>query len=99
LDYLQQITWRPGIGDPTVMGWVTVGAYAVAAAVAGVAAHRARGAAAPHPGPDRTWLLVAGLMALLCVNKQLDLQSLFTDLGRVLAREQGWYARRREVLP
>ncbi|MCK7468704.1 MAG: hypothetical protein MZU91_11700 [Desulfosudis oleivorans] len=36
-------------------------------------------------------------MAFLCVNKQLDLQSLFTDLGRVLARQGGWFDQRRVV--
>jgi hypothetical protein len=31
-------------------------------------------------------------MAALCINKQLDLQELFTDFGRVEAKEHGWYA-------
>ena len=35
-------------------------------------------------------------MAALCINKQLDLQSLFTDIGRVIAWKQGWYQERRE---
>ena len=35
-------------------------------------------------------------MLLLCVNKQLDLQSLFTDIGRVFAWKYGWYEKRRE---
>ena len=37
------------------------------------------------------------MMALLCVNKQLDLQSLVTDIGRTLSRQQGWYEQRREI--
>ena len=37
------------------------------------------------------WLGVGLLMSFLCINKQLDLQSLFTDLGRVLATRGGWY--------
>ena len=41
------------------------------------------------------WLGVAGVMAILCVNKQFDLQSLLTDIGRVLSRQQGWYEQRR----
>jgi hypothetical protein len=34
---------------------------------------------------------------LLGVNKQLDLQSALTALGRYVAREQGWYDRRQEL--
>jgi hypothetical protein len=37
------------------------------------------------------------LMAFLCLNKQLDLQSLLTDVGRVLAKQEGWYGQRRAV--
>jgi hypothetical protein len=33
-------------------------------------------------------------MAFLCVNKQLDLQTLFTDAGRFEAKAEGWYAER-----
>jgi hypothetical protein len=36
-------------------------------------------------------------MVFLCINKQLDLQSLLTDLGRAFAKEQGWYGERRGV--
>ena len=40
------------------------------------------------------WML-AGMIAL-GINKQLDLQSGLTELARVLAHEQGWYANRRQ---
>lgn len=43
------------------------------------------------------WLMMAGLLFALGINKQLDLQSLVTDLGRILAHEQGWYEQRRTV--
>ena len=46
---------------------------------------------------DRLWLFVALGMAALCVNKQLDLQSLFTDIGRVASHHLGWYEKRRAV--
>jgi hypothetical protein len=36
-------------------------------------------------------------MAVLCLNKQLDLQSLFTDIGRTLATRWGWYDERRTI--
>ena len=87
--------WSPGIGDPTIAGWVTVLLYFAAA----VACFRV--------GHDRTWvlsrsevllfrLLALGLVAL-GVNKQLDLQTALTELGRAVAVEAGWYAQRREV--
>ena len=55
--------WRPGIGDPTAVGWATVVFYLVA----------------------------------LGLNKQLDLQSLLTAVGRDIAVAQGWYAQRKGV--
>jgi hypothetical protein len=93
IDFLQQIAWRPGIGDPTVMGWVTVAAYALAAFAAWRTAESAEAQTSEH----RTWVLVTVLMGMLCINKQLDLQSLFTDIARFVARKQGWYERHREV--
>ncbi len=76
-----------------MMGWVTVAAYAFAAFTAWLAARRAGHA----PGGSRgLWVLVAMLMVFLCINKQIDLQSLFTDVGRVFAKKQGWYEDRRQ---
>ena len=39
------------------------------------------------------------LLAALCVNKQFDLQSLFTAIGREISHQGGWYERRRDFLP
>ena len=82
--------WEPGIGDPTLYGWVTVAAYAFAALCCSRASRR---------GPSREqrfWLLLAGVMGFLAINKQLDLQTLFTDIARFEARAHGWYERRHE---
>lgn len=52
------------------------------------------------PAPARRaglWLLLAGLLGFLGVNKQLDLQTLLTEIGRVTAIESGWYENRRAV--
>lgn len=98
-DFISELNWRPTIGDPTFMGWFTVAAYAVAgglAAFAALASGRAGGIAHKSQGRRRgIWLAVAGLMMCLCINKQLDLQSLVTEVGRVIARHQGWYEQRR----
>lgn len=93
-----QLHWRPGIGDPTVMGWLTVAAYGLAAAACFIAASRDQ-AGDPREVRirRRMWLAIGLMMSFLCVNKQLDLQTLLTDIGRVLAARGGWYAQRRTV--
>lgn len=92
--------WRPGIGDPTVLGWVTVAAYLVAAIGCGLAARREpilEGPGRTGAPPSRFWLVLAGLMLALGINKQLDLQSLATQLGRDVIRAGGLYSERREL--
>jgi hypothetical protein len=85
--------WAPGIGDPTVMGWLTVLAYLGAAALAWVNLQAARRTRMPW----RYWAALSALMSLLALNKQLDLQTWFTQFGRDLALAQGWYEQRRLV--
>jgi hypothetical protein len=87
MDLLLKIKWRPEIGDPSFMGWFTVFAYAAAALLAWRVGMIRR---------DRVWQGVALLLAALCVNKQFDLQSLFTAIGREISHQGGWYERRRE---
>src|SRR6185295_4592983 len=88
-------SWAPGIGDPTVVGWVTVGLYFVAALVSlrvgwGRGQRLARSERFFYRG------LTVALFAL-GVNKQLDLQTALTELGRIMASEEGWYEQRRRV--
>lgn len=81
--------WSPTIGDPTVMGWITVAAYALAGYLCLSAARRT---------PDsRFWLFLSLVLFCLAVNKQLDLQSALTAAGRCTARMQGWYQNRHAV--
>jgi hypothetical protein len=92
--------WRPGIGDPTVMGWVTVAAYLVAAVGCWLAAWREPmpdGTRRPRSRPSRFWLALALLMLALGINKQLDLQSLATQIGRDVIKAWGLYSERREL--
>lgn len=88
--------WRPGIGDPTLMGWVTVAAYFGAALLCLrelMAARREDGAR------DKTffWGTLTVLLIFLGFNKQLDLQTLLTLTARRIAIAQGWYENRRVV--
>lgn len=96
MDFIQYLRWRPAIGDPSFMGWLTVAAYGLAALTSLAAARRAGRAPGLAGGSRLIWFAVASLMTFLCLNKQLDLQSLFTDIGRVIFRKQGWYGERRE---
>jgi hypothetical protein len=50
---------------------------------------------AAHEAP--VWIGLASALAILGVNKQLDMQTLFTQVGRELAKSQGWYEQRRVV--
>ena len=90
--------WSPGLGDPTVFGWLTVLTYLAAA---GFAFQRARdefAAIPPEKGElKRFWLAIAILLFFLAFNKQLDLQSLLTAAGRCVAQDQGWYGDRRRI--
>ncbi len=83
--------WSPTIGDPTPVGWFTVVAYFLAAALC---LHAAWRSAASN---RRIWTAFAVILALLGVNKELDLQSLLTEIGRTLARDEGWYEVRQRV--
>jgi hypothetical protein len=91
-------SWRPGIGDPTVLGWFTVAAYFAAALLLLRTWQADREATqAGQPACPGVWLLVALVLLLLGLNKQLDLQSLITVIGRRVARDGGWYGERRHV--
>jgi hypothetical protein len=81
-----------GIGDPNFAGWLTVAAYLLASALAFRAGRSAEAA-----DEARFWLGVAVALFVLGANKQLDLQTLATDLARAVSRAQGWYAYRRVI--
>lgn len=92
------VYWKPGIGDPSFMGWFTVFAYFAAAVLAVFTAR----AVARLPDPERgrqhvVWWAMVALLVALGINKQLDLQSWFTAVGRAVARKEGWFDDRRRV--
>jgi hypothetical protein len=91
--------WHPGIGDPTLLGWLTVALYLAAAAICWRAAVVARGVRWPEytRGEPLFWLLCAVFLLCLGINKQLDLQTWFTIVGKNIAQQTGWYAERRVV--
>jgi hypothetical protein len=91
--------WKPGIGDPTFLGWLTVVAYFTAALMCWKAAAASRGTRWPDysRGEPLFWVLCAFFLICLGINKQLDLQTWFTITGKRIARNTGWYEQRRFV--
>lgn len=91
---MQTIAWQPQIGDPTFAGWFTVFSYFLTAFLA---FRVYRDLPKPHhsyPKQRLFWLGIGLLSLILGFNKQLDLQSLLTDIGKYYAHQQGWYERR-----
>lgn len=98
--------WRFAIGDRNAVAWLTVGAYALAAALAArafLAARAGQRLLAPIDPREarnqallkRVWLLIAITLVALGINKQLDLQTLFVQTVRDRAFAGGWYDDRR----
>ena len=85
--------WVPGIGDPTIIGWVTVAVYFIVAIICLKAAFTSN-----YEKPIKNfWLFLTLFLIALGINKQLDLQSLLTQIGKDMAISQGWYKDRRLV--
>ena len=85
------IRWRPHIGDPTFTGWLITISYFAAFIIALLYIRKANLFSEESKLPGLFWLAISGVMFLLGFNKQLDLQNLFTDIARVIAKDQGWY--------
>lgn len=97
LAHNEQGEWSLGIGDPTFIGWFTVFAYLAAMVYCVCAMRRARAEGPAVRVLQFAWLVLAGLMLALGINKQLDLQSWLTMVAREFAHRDGWYRERHEV--
>lgn len=89
--------WVFRIGDAHPLGWTATLGALCAALVAAAVARRGAFPAASRGREAAFWVLLALVMALYALNKQLDLQTYVTATGRCMARAQGWYADRRGV--
>jgi hypothetical protein len=94
---MQEFNWSPGIGDPTVEGWATVVLYFLAVLSTWKTANIVRARERFVAGERYTWSAISILFVALGINKQLDLQTALTELGRVVAENQGWYDDRQIV--
>ena len=89
--------WSPGIGDPTPMGWMTVVLYAITALLCHrVIKNEHKLRPSLEADEKRLWQWFVFALVFLTINKQLDLQSALTEVGRLVARVQDWYEHRRD---
>ena len=80
------------------MGWLTTICYFACAYLCARAAQAARAQPADFRRDSPTfWVILAVMFTGLGINKQFDLQSLLTQIGREIARSQGWYEHRRHM--
>lgn len=89
---MHEFNWRPGIGDPTIGGWLTVVLYFLS-----VWSTWKTGSVVWQRNEFALWRAISLMFIALGINKQLDLQTALTEVGRTLAFEQGWYAHRQIV--
>lgn len=89
--------WSIGIGDPHAIGWVTVIVYAIASLTCFTLVARGDFADTSSWRERVFWGGTGLILAFLAINKQLDLQSLMTAIGRYMALQHGWYEDRHAV--
>jgi hypothetical protein len=82
-------------GHLTAPGWITFALYMIAALLAFRAAAASR--FNNSDAMDRIWVWLGAILAVLGLNKQLDLQTLLIELGRQIARTGRLYDYRLEL--
>ncbi|MBW9113717.1 hypothetical protein JNB88_08735 [Rhizobium cauense] len=91
------MNWHPGIGDPTVSGWIAAVLYLIAS----INCWRTAGAVCLEKQTRYSdvglWRVISVAFLFLGINKQLDLQSALMEMGRVVSRSGGWYEQRRTL--
>ena len=90
------IDWHLHIGDPSCVGWLITFAYFAAFIQSLYYLKKAKLYNEKSRLPALFWSATSGIMLLLGINKQLDLHNLLIDIGRIVAKEQGWYAIRQQ---
>lgn len=83
------------IGDPIVLvGRLTVVLYLVTSVSCWILARKPALADARSSRERRAWRSISVLFLLLGINRQLDLLTILTQAGRILADFEGWYEQR-----
>jgi len=92
--------WYQHMGDPTVIGWTITIAYFLVTLLcwrAGLKEKTINVNIQRRPERHVLWFGLSILFFALGINKQLDLQTLLTALGREIAQANGLYESRREI--
>ena len=87
--------WQPGIGDPSFMGWFTVFSYDFVALLCVIKIILNR--KAMEKNNRAFWIFLCFMMIALGLQKQFDLLSALTEIGRMIALQDGWLGRRRPL--
>jgi len=99
------LEWHFGFHDNDFAGWLVAASYFVTAILCVIAGRAAksrgneevRGEDVRRRIADHShvfWYIVAVALALLGINKQLEFQILLTEIGRNVAKADGWYDNR-----
>jgi hypothetical protein len=88
-----------GAGNLSIVGWLTVILYFCAAIRCWIIAREIRSTTGniEETKELRCWSSMSAAFFALGVSKQLDLQTILTNTGRVIARFQGWYGQRQSA--
>jgi hypothetical protein len=94
---MASFNWIPGIGDPTLPGWLMVVLYLVTAFSCWKSGRETEIEDSRCTNEYRAWRFIAILFLVLGVSEQLNLITALTVFGRAVAHLQGWYYRRQPV--
>lgn len=86
--------WSPEIGDPSLICWITTVAYILVSFFTlrlTLKVHTNR-----NSNRERSiWFVLFILFLFLGANKQLDVQTAFMEIMRIIPKQDGWYSIRR----
>lgn len=85
-------SWSPGIGDPSLMGWFTVFSYYFTASICFLKMFSKRVRQRKQEG--LFWGIICLNMVVLGMIKQFNLLTAITEIGRIIARSDGWIEQR-----
>jgi hypothetical protein len=88
-------SWRPSFHDDFFIGWLITGSYFACALLAAFIASFYNHL--EERLTEKFWHVISLLMVLFGINKQLALQMLLAEMGKQIAKAQGWYDQRRIV--
>lgn len=87
--------WKPGIGDPSLMGWFTVFSYYLVAAICLL---KVTSMKLPPGGKYRQfWGFICFALIIMGLIKQFNLLSAVTETGRIIVVSCGWMEHHRII--